>query len=98
MNQTNETQTKCLIEYMEKNGYQYEDEYDMSTIYFSKDFGNELWYFALTEPHDGNENRWMLRAENCETFDKWSNAGYQEYYNTIEDFMNYALIDIEKII
>ena len=45
-------------------------------------------FFALTEPHDGNKNRWMLRAEDSEYFDKWSNASYEEFYDTVDDFIN----------
>jgi hypothetical protein len=39
----------------------------------------------------------MLRAEDSEYFDKWSNASYEEFYDTVEDFIKYALLNVEKI-
>ena len=97
MNETNKLCMQQLIKYMEDNGYWYDDDWDMSTVYFSKMVNNKYCFFALTEPHDGNKNRWMLRAEDSEYFDKWSNASYEEFYDTVDDFIKYALLDVEKI-
>ena len=85
-----------LVKYMEDNGYRYENDWDMSTIYFSKTMNHKYCFFALIEPHDGNKNRWMLRAEDSEYFDKWSNASYEAFYDTVDDFINRALIDLEE--
>ena len=87
---------KRLVKYMEDNGYRYENDWDMSTVYFSKMVNNKYCFFALTEPHDGNKNRWMLRAEDSEYFDKWGNASYEAFYDTVDDFINRALIDLEE--
>ena len=38
----------------------------------------------------------MLRAEDSEYFDKWSNASYEAFYDTVDDFINRALIDLEE--
>jgi hypothetical protein len=87
---------KKLVKYMEDNGYKYEDDFDMSTVYFSKVVNNKHCVFALTEPHSGNKHRWLLRAEDVDYFDRWSNASYEAYYDTVEEFINHVLIDLEE--
>ena len=85
-----------LIKYLEDNGYQYEDDVNMSTVYFSKMFNNTEWIFALTEPHDGNKNRWVLRAEDSMYLDRWSGASFERFYDSVGEFIECALIHLNN--
>ena len=85
-----------LIRYLEDNGYRYEDDVNMSTVYFSKMFNNTEWIFALTEPHDGNKKRWLLRAEEHTRFDKWGNASFEQFYDSVDEFIKCALIHLDN--
>lgn len=93
----NEFEIKCLTKCMVDNGFTYEDDYDMSTVYFSKAINDDLWVFALTEPHDGNKNRWMLRAERHEYFDKWGNASFEKFYGDADEFLKNVWFDLEEL-
>lgn len=92
----NKEDMKKLVKYMEDNGYRYEYDVDLSTVYFSNMINNKYCFYALTEPHDGNKHRWLLRAEDSDYFDRWSNASYEAFYDTVEEFINRALIDLEE--
>lgn len=94
----NKDDMEKLIAYLRMRGYKYNYDCDMSNVYLDKDFDNESWYFSLVSPHSGNQYRWMFRAEYSEEFDRWSVAGYEEFYDTIQDFMDSAVKDVEKYI
>lgn len=94
----NKADMEKLITYLKMRGYEYDSDYDMSNVYFDKVFDDELWYFLLVSPHSGNKYRWMFRAEYSEEFDRWSIAGYEEFYDTIQDFMDSAVKDVEQYI
>lgn len=93
--QTSEDMIK-LVNYLINSGYTYEGNVGMSTVYFSKCVNNDDRVYAVTVPHEGNDNRWMLRAETDAEFDRWSNASYEQFYDTVDDFITRALIDLEK--
>jgi len=40
-------------------------------------------YYSVTAPHEGNNFMYMLRANPVATFDKWSNADYEEFYDDL---------------
>lgn len=85
-----------VIEQMNTGGFGFVDDWDMSTTYFSKVNHRGEWLVSVTEPHEGNNYKWLVRANKHETFDKWGNADFQEYYDDINDFMEHALIDLEE--
>lgn len=97
MSEINKLYMEELIKYMENAGFEYDYDVDMENAYFNKIINGEHWLFALVSPHDGNKNRWMLRAETKRDFDRWSVASFEEFYDTVEDFIKYALLNVEKI-
>lgn len=53
---------------------------------------NSNWYLEknddivnLVAPHEGNNNKWMLRADFKETFDKWGNALFEGFFEDINE-------------
>lgn len=84
-----------LVNYLTDNGFKYENDVDMSTVYFSKIYKEEEWLFSLTEPHNGNDNKWLWRAEKIENFDRWGNAYFEDKYMSNEDFISYAIKEFE---
>jgi hypothetical protein len=93
--QTKEDMIK-LVNYLINNGYVYEDNVSMSTVYLSKCVNNEDRVYALTAPHEGNANRWMLRADTVDNIDRWGTAVYEQFYDTVDDFIDRALTDLEE--
>jgi hypothetical protein len=87
-----------LVNYLTDNGFKYGDDVDMSTIYFSKIYNDKEWLFSLTEPHEGNRNQWLFRAEKRDNFDRWSNAYYEEKYMSTDHFMSCAIKELESTI
>ena len=51
---------------------------NIEQIYLSDDKYNIV--ACLTYPHEGNGNKFMLRAEMAEDFDRWSNASYEVFF------------------
>jgi hypothetical protein len=86
----NRLEIQQLEEHLVGNGFNYTDNCG-STMYFEKIHGEYTWYIALTEPHSGNKYKWMLRAEREDNFDRWSNADYQEFYDTVSSFKSDAV-------
>lgn len=85
-----------LKNHLIENGFEYEETYDNSTMYFSKIYGEYEWYIALTNPHSGNDYKWLLRAEREDEFDRWSVATFQEFYDDVPSFMATAVIQLNK--
>lgn len=84
-----------LVNYLTDNGFKYENDVDMSTVYFSKEYKGEEWLFALTEPHEGNGNQLLWRAEKKEELDRWGNAYFEEKYMSNGHFISYAIKEFE---
>jgi len=80
-----------LFEYA---GYTFVD--DWGSLYFKKAFGNKLLIVAVTAPHEGNGYKWLVRADDIEYHDRWSNADYEQYYDTIDDLVDRVLEDLNN--
>lgn len=91
----NENKVNGLINYLTDNGFKYEDHVGMSVIYFSKEHKGEEWIFALTEPHEGNGNQWLWRAEKRSNFDRCGNTYFEEKYMSNGHFISYAIKEFE---
>lgn len=39
----------------------------------------------------------IIDADTDRDFDRWSVASFEEFYDTVEDFIKYALLNVEKI-
>lgn len=90
----NQSDMKRVIEQMEAGRFTLED--GTPPMLFSKSNHRGYWFVSITDPHEGNNYKWLVRANDRETFDKWGNADFQELYDDIDDFMNHVLIDLEE--
>lgn len=46
--------------------------------------------FLIVEPHDGNRNRWLLRASTISAFDRWANStAIERSFETEDELCNY---------
>ena len=53
----------------------FNDDGSISHIYWTFEDN----YFCVCEPHCGNDFKYLLRVNNKETFDRWSNAEVEIY-------------------
>lgn len=68
-------------------GYEFTGvERDEMHYHFKKEIEGLTFIFLLVAPHEGNNNRYMLRADELEDHDRWSNCNFQRFYTDIEDF------------
>lgn len=50
----------------------------------------ETALFMIVEPHNGTNNRWMLRVAAISSFDRWANStAVEEFFNTDIELCNY---------
>ena len=68
------------IEIVKNNG-------ELSHIYWSF----EDKYYLAVMPHKGNDFRYMLRINLKTTFDRWSNAEEEYFFDNVEDMISYMI-------
>ena len=83
-----------VIGLFEYAGYTYVG--DWGSLYFKKAFGNKLLIVAVTWRSYGNGYKWLVRADDVEYHDCWSNADYEQYYDTIDDLVDKVLEDLNN--
>ena len=64
-----------------------DDETNEITHIYMED---DILYYSIVAPHSGNNFKYMLRINPIKTFDRWSVADIEEFYDTI-DRLDYAL-------
>lgn len=57
-------------------------------------------YYCIVSPHEGNHFSYMLRRNPIITFDGWSAADLEDFYNSAEDLLKALdyVSDLESII
>lgn len=74
-----------MLDYIkETKEFTYELVYDKdnnATHIYLKNL-NGKYYMVIISPHEGNNHKYIIRANMAETFDKWSNCEYEESYST----------------
>lgn len=57
-------------------------------------------YYCVVAPHEGNHFSYMLRRNPIVTFDRWSIADLEDFYNSAEDLLKALdyVSDLESII
>ena len=76
----------ACVRCMEQHGYQLIQWDTPMHVRLRKEIdGNEL-HVLLVAPHEGNKNRYMLRADFLENHDRWSNADYEAFFTDEESF------------
>lgn len=78
---------KC-INCLENNGYIFIQSSDDIHATFYKFVDGNKFLLLLVGPHDGNNNGYILRGEFSACFDKWTNATYQRWLSSEEDFLD----------
>lgn len=69
---------------------------ELSHIYAEKG----CLYYCVVAPHKGNDFRYMLRRNPIITFDRWSIADLEDFYDSAEDLLDELdyVKDLESII
>jgi hypothetical protein len=83
-----------LLSILEQIGFTFEyDSYEQICMLHSSNFG-----IYIIPPHDSIE-RWLVRAEHMEEFDKWGRAYYQGYLPILSDsYIKDLIEDLNKFI
>ena len=79
---------KEILEYVKLWGINVdtiEDDGEISHIYW--EYQDE--YYCAVMPHSGNHYQYMLRVNPKETFDRWSIADEEYFYQTSQDMISY---------
>ena len=73
-----------------------DDNNILSHIYAKKG----CMYYCVVAPHEGNDFTYMLRRNPIITFDRWSIADLEDFYNSAEDLLEELdyIKDLESII
>ncbi len=58
-----------------------DDDGNIENVYLRDDHYGIL--ACITYPHEGNDNKFMLRAEFMNNFDKWSNASCEVFFDEV---------------
>lgn len=61
-----------------------DDNGNISHIYAEKG----LLYYCVVAPHSGNDFSYMLRRNAICTFDRWSMADLEDFYDSAEDLLS----------
>lgn len=69
---------------------------ELSHIYAEKG----CLYYCVVAPHTGNDFKYVLRRNPIVTFDRWSVADLEDFYNNAEDLLEELdyVKDLESII
>ena len=73
--------------FIQSNGVIKDDETNEITHIYMKD---NILYYSIVAPHSGNDFKYMLRVNPIKTFDRWSVADIEEFYDTIDE-LNYDI-------
>lgn len=60
-----------------------DEEGNITQIYLEDDFYGIV--ACITYPHEGNNNKFMLRAEFVGAFDRWDNVSCEVFFNEEDD-------------
>lgn len=74
----------CLVQ----NGYEPIDYVDDIHVLLRKHIDGNEFILLLIGPHDGNDYGYVLRGDFMATHDRWSNADYERFFRSKEDFLN----------
>jgi len=89
-----------LKEFLISKGFKLVEIDDDDHYRFAKTVEEMEIIYLLVGPHEGNKNRYMLRGNPIDTFDKWGNCEWQRFYKNIEDFKlnwyRYLLFDEDE--
>lgn len=73
-------------EFLLSKGFILTDVNDNFNYFYTKTVEDVEFVYCLTAPHEGTKNRYLLRAEPYETFERWSIARFQRFYKDFDDF------------
>ena len=82
---------KEILKYLKVNGYKIDkdsviyDENKITHIYTSK----EILAFCIIAPHDGNENKFLLRINPIRTLDRWGVCDLEIPFKTDDGLIQY---------
>lgn len=77
------------------NKFKLELDWKIDSVY---QYSNDIILLQYIEPHNGTNNRYLIRIDYRKTFDRWSVAWYYRYFNDIEDIKEDLINDIELIV
>lgn len=76
------------------------EDYEISEGNGFLDARTDVVHYLIVEPHNGTNNKWMLRVTTEAAFDRWANStGIEKFFTTeIElcEFLQAAQLDIYK--
>lgn len=89
-----------LPEFLKSKGFKHRGKYADTGDVFKKDVDGIEFIYLLIYPHEGTNNRIMLRADAVENHDRWANSDFKRYYKDENDFMQnwnkYIFFDYEN--
>lgn len=90
----NTEDTLLLLEKIMNEYYTMESERVDSNLY-SK---NHLMHSVIVPPHEGTNNRWMIRFSTISAFDRWANScPIEKFFKDVSDLQFYLMKSAEHI-
>lgn len=85
-----------IFDYLDSN-YNIYDSYENNnklTHIYAED---NLLYYCIIAPHEGNDYSFLLRVNTKKTFDRWSICEFEEKFSTSEKLIKFLKKDKERI-